>query len=117
MRLVVFGTKTLTLKLKSSDCQQIGEEQEATSDTVVRSFLGCRAKTYERRSLQCPYLFHHEGEPIGDFRKAFDTAANAAGIREFWPMTFAGVRFGILFERHQRNSGDEMMRSSDSFGI
>jgi len=28
------------------------------------------------------YENHHEGQPIGDFRKAFDSAATAAGITD-----------------------------------
>jgi hypothetical protein len=35
---------------------------------------------WNNRSLECPYLFHHKGEPIGDFRKAFDAACAAAGL-------------------------------------
>jgi integrase len=33
---------------------------------------------WNNRSLDCPYLFHHKAEPIGDFRKAFDAACAAA---------------------------------------
>jgi hypothetical protein len=29
------------------------------------------------------YVFHHQGEPVGDFRKAWSTAAVAAGLGRF----------------------------------
>jgi integrase len=32
------------------------------------------------RRPDCPFVFHHEGEPIGDFRKAWKTACKTAGI-------------------------------------
>jgi integrase len=40
---------------------------------------------WNNRSLECPYLFHHKGEPIGDFRKAFDAACAAAGLQGILP--------------------------------
>src|SRR5262245_55562078 len=40
---------------------------------------------WNNRSLECPYLFHHNGEPIGDLRKAFDTACAAAGLQGIVP--------------------------------
>jgi integrase len=37
-----------------------------------------RAK--QSRLLTCPYVFHDKGQPIGDFRKVWKTACNAAGL-------------------------------------
>ena len=32
------------------------------------------------RRPDCPFVFRHEGEPVGDFRKAWNTACKTAGI-------------------------------------
>jgi hypothetical protein len=32
------------------------------------------------RRLGCPYVFHNEGKPIGEFRKSWKTACIAAGV-------------------------------------
>ena len=53
---------------------------------------------WNNRSLECPYLFHHKGEPIGDFRKAFDAACAAAAFKESYLTIFVDLRFGISFE-------------------
>jgi integrase len=37
-----------------------------------------RAST--RRRLDCPYLFHLDGEPVGDFKRSWATACKAAGV-------------------------------------
>jgi integrase len=34
--------------------------------------------------LDCPYLFHREGQPIGDFRKAWRAACRNAGVAGRW---------------------------------
>ena len=39
-----------------------------------------RART--RRRLDCPFVFHLEGKPIGDFRKAWKKACQATGLSE-----------------------------------
>jgi len=36
-----------------------------------------------RRRLDCPYIFHHNGKPIGSFRKAWKTACVAVGLGRF----------------------------------
>jgi integrase len=37
-------------------------------------------RAHEKRRLDCPYVFHDDGEPIGDFRKAWKTAWKKAGL-------------------------------------
>jgi integrase len=34
-----------------------------------------------KRRPDCPFVFHRDGEPIGDFRKAWSTACKGAGLR------------------------------------
>jgi integrase len=37
-------------------------------------------RAYAKRRLDCPYVFHRSGEPIGDFRKAWSNACKASGL-------------------------------------
>jgi integrase len=37
-------------------------------------------RAHATRRLDCPFVFHRNGEPIGDFRKAWSTACKAAGL-------------------------------------
>ena len=37
-------------------------------------------RAHEKRRPDCPFVFHDEGEPIGDFRKAWKTACKKAGL-------------------------------------
>ena len=37
-------------------------------------------RAHEKRRLDCPFVFHDDGEPIGDFRKAWSNACKAAGL-------------------------------------
>jgi integrase len=46
------------------------------------------------RRLDCPFVFHRDGRPIGDFRKAWRRACGAAGVesRRFHDMRRSAVR-------------------------
>ncbi len=37
-------------------------------------------RAHEKRRPDCPFVFHDDGEPIGDFRKAWNTACKKAGL-------------------------------------
>jgi integrase len=37
-------------------------------------------RAHQKRRLECSFVFHESGEPIGDFRKAWKTACRHAGI-------------------------------------
>jgi hypothetical protein len=37
----------------------------------------------KERRLDCPYVFHHDGKKIGDFRKAWQSACVASGLGKF----------------------------------
>jgi integrase len=37
-------------------------------------------RAHHTRRLDCPFVFHREGEPVGDFRKAWANACQAAGL-------------------------------------
>ena len=53
-------------------------------DGLVLPLEGELASIIERRlakrRLDCPYVFHRNGKPIGDFRKAWRTACEAIGL-------------------------------------
>lgn len=36
----------------------------------------------QKRRLDCPFIFHHQGRPIGDFRKRWRSGLRAAGLPE-----------------------------------
>jgi integrase len=39
-------------------------------------------RAHRERRLDCPFVFHHDGEPIGDFRKSWRNACKVAGIQK-----------------------------------
>jgi len=53
----------------------------------------------QRRRLDCPLVFHRDGQPIGDFRKAWATACRKAGLA------------GILVHDFRRSAVRNMVRS------
>jgi integrase len=91
-------------------------------------------QAYERRSLECPYLFQNDKQPIGDFRKAFDTAADAAGVKGILPhdlrrsavrnfiragvkesvaMRLSGHRTRSVFDRYNIVSSDDLVEANE----
>ena len=91
-------------------------------------------QAYECRSLGCPCLFHHRGEPIKDFRKAFDAACAAAGLQGIVPhdlrrsavrnfiragvkesvaMRLSGHRTRSVFDRYNIVSEDDLVEANE----
>jgi integrase len=89
---------------------------------------------WNNRSLECPYLFHHKGEPIGDFRKAFDAACAAAGLQGILPhdlrrsavrnfiragvketvaVRLSGHRTRSVFDRYNIVSSDDLVEANE----
>jgi hypothetical protein len=83
---------------------------------------------------QGPHLFHHKGEPIGDFRKAFDAACAAAGLQGILPhdlrrsavrnfiragvkesvaMRLSGHRTRSVFDRYNIVSEDDLVEANE----
>jgi len=90
-------------------------------------------EAWNNRSLECPYLFHHKAEPVGDFRKAFDAACAAAGLQGILPhdlrrsavrnfiragvketiaMRLSGHRTRSVFDRYNIVSEDDLIDAS-----
>jgi integrase len=61
---------------------------------LVGDLLDVIATAAATRRLDCPLVFHREGRPIGDFRKAWRRACAAAGVesRRFHDMRRSAVR-------------------------
>ncbi len=59
-------------------------EESKNKDGRVLPLRGELLEVFERarekRRPDCPFVFHDEGEPIGDFRKAWKTACKKAGL-------------------------------------
>jgi hypothetical protein len=87
---------------------------------------------WNTRSIEYPCRFHHKGEPIVDFRKAFDAACAAglqgilphdlrrsavrnfirAGVKETVAMRLSGHRTRSVFDRYNIVSEDDLIDAS-----
>jgi integrase len=90
-----------------------------------------RAKAARR--LDCPYVFHLDGEPIGDFRKSWRNACRAvglkclvhdfrrtavrnmirAGIPDKIAMDLSGHRTRAIFDRYNITSESDLARATE----
>lgn len=80
-----------------------------------------RAKA--KRRLDLPYVFHHDGQPIGDFRKAWQTACVIAGLGQFvdegqfgeeqkgWQKTRRKKYTGLIIHDLRRTAVRNMVRA------
>jgi integrase len=106
----------------------------ATCKIFSRFLLVLVESAWNNRSLECPYLFHHKGEPIGDFRKAFDAACAAAGLQGILPhdlrrsavrnfiragvketvaVRLSGHRTRSVFDRYNIVSSDDLVEANE----
>lgn len=47
---------------------------------LTHELLAIIERARDKRRLDCPFVFHNDGQPIGDFRKAWRNACKAAGL-------------------------------------
>jgi integrase len=111
---------------------ELSKNKKGLTIPLSGRLLSLVQEAWNNRSLECPYLFHHKDEPIGDFRKAFD-AATAAGITELLPhdlrrsairnlvragvketvaMRLSGHRTRSVFDRYNIVSEDDLIDAS-----
>ena len=86
------------------------------------------------RRLDCPYIFHRKGKPLGDFRKLWTKACQkvdlqgrivhdlrrsgvkhmiGAGIDPHTVMAFSGHRTGSMLRRYHIISVEDLRRASE----
>jgi len=56
-------------------------------------------RAWQRKRLDCPYLFHVDGQPIGDFRKSWNKACEEVGLS------------GVLIHDFRRTAVRNMVRA------
>jgi|SRR5581483_2784965 len=66
---------------KSSICgPEISKNKDGRLLPLSGELLEIMERAHAKRRLDCPYVFHRDGEPIGDFRKAWSNACKASGL-------------------------------------
>ncbi|MBI1994870.1 MAG: site-specific integrase [Deltaproteobacteria bacterium] len=59
---------------------EISKNKDGRLLPIKGEIEGIIERAKEKRLLSCPYVFHENGQRIGDFRKAWKTACKAAGL-------------------------------------
>ena len=73
---VAFDRETSTLILPGRITKN-GKSRKLILEGIYREVIGWRLSV---RRLDCPFIFHRQGKPMGDFRKAWATARQKAGV-------------------------------------
>ena len=69
-------------------------------------------RAWERRQLDCPFLFHVNGQPIGDFRKAWHQACCDAGLGRMETLENGCEKYvGTIMHDLRRTAIRNMIRS------
>jgi integrase len=76
-----FDRETWTLRLHQGDAKT-GHGRALALEGELRAILERRLRA---RRLACPLIFHRNGRPMGEFRKAWRTACGAAGLADKLP--------------------------------
>ena len=59
---------------------EISKSKDGRVLPLAGELLETIQRAHASRRPDCPFVFHREGDPIGDFRKAWATACRAAGL-------------------------------------
>jgi len=61
---------------------EVSKSQEGRVLPLAGELLEVVERTRAKRRPDCPFVFHDDGHPVGNFRKAWRTACRAAGLNE-----------------------------------
>ena len=64
---------------------EISKNKDGRLLPLMGELLEILEQAAERRRLDCTFVFHVNGEPIGQFRKSWKTACKAAGLSGLIP--------------------------------
>ncbi len=59
---------------------EISKNEDGRLLPLSGELLEIMDRAHTKRRPDCPFVFHRDGEPIGDFRKAWSRARKAAGV-------------------------------------
>ncbi len=59
---------------------EISKNKDGRVLPLSSELLTIMERAHAKRRLDCPFVFHRNGEPIGDFRKAWSSAQKAVGL-------------------------------------
>ncbi len=62
---------------------EISKNKDGRLVPIKGELLEIIERAKQKRRLDCPYVFHEDGQRIGSFRKAWKTACVAAGLGSF----------------------------------
>ena len=87
--------KQRTIRLDPGETKNDEARNAYMTDELFREMQG----VFSQRRLGCPYVFHHAGQPIRKFEKAWNAACKATGLK------------GKLFHDFRRTAARNMVRS------
>jgi len=111
--------RTLEWRDVGQDAIRLRAENSKNKRQRVLPLRGELADIIERarqnRRLDCPFVFHVDGQPTGDFRKAWHNACVAAGLGTFEKIgeekDAKKVYFGLLIHDLRRSAVRNMVRA------
>jgi integrase len=113
---------------------EISKNKEGRLLPLFGELLEIMKRAHTRRRPDCSFVFHRDGEPIGDFRKAWSTACKAAGLHSILvhdlrrtavrnmvragiadrvAMTLSGHKTRSVFDRYSIVSESDLAKASE----